>query len=47
MQPMENSAGSKDEWIGEIPWKTKDRIDRSMLGYHGMLFSPICVGYPP
>jgi len=38
---MENWAGSKSEWTGEISWKTMDDIDWSMLEYHWMLFYPI------
>jgi len=49
MQPMmENRAGSNGEWIRGISWRIIDGIDRSMLGYHEMLFSPIYVRkYPP
>jgi len=42
MQPMtEHWAGNTGEWIEGISWKTKDRIYRSMPGYHGMLLCPI------
>jgi len=42
MQPIvEHWAGSKSEWVEGISWKRKDGVDRSMLGYYGMLGSPI------
>jgi len=47
MQPaVENGIGSKGKWIEAILWKLKDGIDRSMLGYHGMLFSPMSGNTP-
>ena len=49
MRPvMVNWAGSKGGWVGGITWKTIDGINRSMPGYHEILFSSIYVGkYPP
>jgi len=37
-------AGSKSEWIEGLWWEKKDEIDRSVLGYHGILLYPKYVG---
>jgi len=45
IEPMVgNWIGNRGEWIGGILWKMKHGVDWSILGYQGILFSPIYFG---